>query len=397
MSLHLLIKSLLRRKVVTGLLLVQLAMTLALLVNSLLLASQTRDKLNEPTGLNLPHTLHVQLKPTTPDLRAYPLLGDLLERQLAAVRALPGVKAVAYANQGPVRQGGNNGNLFDAEAEERTNIPTIPQYMVSPDFFAALGLAVVDGQLPVTPVAVDIPTPSPLILTRSLAEKLFPGRSAIGLKTNRAPVAAVVEDFFGQSSATDPVYNSIQVSPLLGVDWGYALLINTSADSTAQIRQQLPEVLRQVDANIEIFYVRSLEEQHQQLYRNEFGLATLLGILSGLMLLVAMVSSYSNAHFHALKQQQEIGIKRALGASKQLILLELLSENWLTTAIGAVLGLFCALTLNKLLASVISLEALNWWLPLLCSAVLLVCVTLATWYPARIATAVSPATATKTL
>ncbi len=397
MSLHLLLKSLLRRKVVTVLLLVQLAMTLALLMNSLLLAIQTRDKLNEPTGLNLPHTLQVQLKPTTPDLRAYPLLGDLLERQMAAVRALPGVQSVAYTNQGPVRQGGNNGNLFDADAEERTNIPTIPQYMVSPDFFATLGLTLVEGQLPVTPIAVDTKTPSPLVLTRSLAEKLFPGRSAVGLKTNRAPVAAVVEDFFGQSSATDKVYNSMQVAPLFGVDWGYALLVKTSEGSTDQVRQQLPDLLRQVDANIEVFYVRSLEEQHNLLYRDEFGLATLLAILSGLMLLVAMVSSYSNAHFHALKQQQEIGIKRALGASKQLILLELLSENWLTTAVGAVLGVLCALALNKVLASVISLETLNWWLPLLCSAVLLVCVTVATWYPARIATAVSPATATKTL
>jgi putative ABC transport system permease protein len=174
-------------------------------------------------------------------------------------------------------------------------------------------------------------------------------------------------------------------------------LVKTSEGSTEQVRQQLPDLLRQVDANIEVFYVRTLQEQHQQLYSDEFGLATLLGILSGLMLLVAMVSSYSNAHFHALKQQQEIGIKRALGASKQLIFLELLSENWLTTAIGAVLGVLCALALNKLLASVISLQALNWWLPLLCSAVLLVCVTVATWYPARIATAVSPATVTKTL
>jgi putative ABC transport system permease protein len=307
------------------------------------------------------------------------------------------VQAVAYANQGPVRHGGNNGNLFDADAEERTNIPTIPQYMVSPDFFAALGLNLVEGQLPVTPIAIDIKTPSPLVLTRSLAEKLFPGRSAIGLKTNRAPVAAVVDDFFGQSEATKETFNMIQVAPLFGVDWGYALLVKTSEGSTEQVRQQLPDLLRQVDANIEVFYVRTLQEQHQQLYSDEFGLATLLGILSGLMLLVAMVSSYSNAHFHALKQQQEIGIKRALGASKQLILLELLSENWLTTAVGAVLGVLCALALNKLLASVISLEALNWWLPLLCSAVLLVCVTVATWYPARIATKVSPATATKTL
>lgn len=397
MSLHLLLKSLLRRKVVTLLLLVQLALTLALLVNSLLLASQTRDKLNEPTGLDLPHILQVQLKPTTTDLRAQPLLGDLLERQLAAVRTLPGVKAVAYANQGPVLQGGNQGNLYDPNDEARTNVPSIPAYTVSPDFFAALGLTLLEGQLPQTAVPLDGDARSPMVLTRSLAAKVFPNRSAVGLETSYAPVAAVVEDFFGHLMATDMMYNRIQVAPLLGVDWGYALLINAEPSATENIRQQLPELLRKVDANIEIFYVRTLEEQHQRLYRNEFGLATLLGILSGLMLLVAMVSSYSNAHFHALKQQQEIGIKRALGASKQLIFLELLSENWFTTALGALLGVAAALALNKALASVISLGALSWWLPLLVSLVLLVCVTVATWYPARIATSVSPATATKTL
>ncbi len=42
---------------------------------------------------------------TTNDLRAQPLLTDLLERQLAAVRTLSGVNAVAYANQGPVYRG----------------------------------------------------------------------------------------------------------------------------------------------------------------------------------------------------------------------------------------------------------------------------------------------------
>lgn len=397
MSLHLLLKSLLRRKVVTLLLLVQLALTLALLVNSLLLAGQTRDKLNEPTGLDLPHILQVQLKPTTTDLRSQPLLTDLLERQLATVRTLPGVKAVAYANQGPVLQGGTQGNLYDPDDQARTNVPSIPAYTVSPDFFAALGLKLLEGQLPQTAVPLDGNARSPMVLTRSLAEKIFPKRSAVGLETNYAPVAAVVEDFFGHSMATHVMYNRIQVAPLLGVDWGYALLINTEPSATENIRQQLPDLLRQVDANIEVFYVRTLQEQHQRLYSNEFGLATLLGILSGLMLLVAMVSSYSNAHFHALKQQQEIGIKRALGASKQLIFLELLSENWLTTTLGALLGVAAALALNKMLASVISLNALSWWLPLLVTLVLLVCVTVATWYPARIATSVSPATATKTL
>ena len=397
MSLHLLVKSLLRRKVVTLLLFLQLAMTLALLLNSLLLADQTRQQLAEPTGLDLPHVLQVQLKPTTPQLRAYPLLGDLLERQMQAIRAIAGVEAVAYSNQGPVREGGNNGNLFDPEAEERTNVPTIPFYMVSPDFFKVLGFTPQAGEFPTLALPVDGETAPALVLTRSLAEKIFPDRVAAGLNTNRAVVAAVVDDFYGQRRATHPMYNAMQVAQLYSVDWGYALLIKTTAGSTELVRQQLPALLQQVDSNIEVFYIRTLQEQHQRMYRNEFGLATLLTLLSALMLLVTMVSSYSHAHFHALKQQQEIGIKRALGASKQTIFLELFCETWLTTALGAALGLLAAFGLNQLLAQVISIPALDLWYPLVATLVLLLCVTLATWYPARIATQVSPATATKTL
>lgn len=396
-SFHLLIKSLLRRKVVTLLLLVQLAMTLALLLNSMLLADQTRQQIQAPTGLALTEVLRVQLKPTSPQLRFYPLLGDLLERQMQAIRTLPGVEAVAYANQGPAQQGGNNGNLFDPAAEERTNIPTIPFYMVSPDFFKVLGLTAQAGTLPQQVMPVDGPTAPALVLTRSLAEKIFPGRSAAGLITNRAVVAAVVNDFYGQRSADHPMFNAIQVAPLYSVDWGYALLIKTAVGSTEHVRQQLPELLQKVDANIEVFYTRTLKEEYHRLYRNEFGLATLLSLLSGLMLLVTIVSSYSHAHFHALKQQQEIGIKRALGASKNTILLELFCENWLTTLLGTGLGLVAALVLNQLLAQVISIPSLTLWFPLLAIMVLLLCVTLATWYPARMATQVAPATATKTM
>ncbi|MFP3354968.1 ABC transporter permease, partial [Pseudoalteromonas sp. SIMBA_153] len=82
------------------LLLLQLAITLALLLNSVLLAQQTHQQLNQPTGLDLEETLLVQIKPTTPQLRAYPLLEDLLERQLNALRNIPGVVAAAYSNQG---------------------------------------------------------------------------------------------------------------------------------------------------------------------------------------------------------------------------------------------------------------------------------------------------------
>lgn len=397
MSFHLLCKVLFSRKVVTSLLLIQLAMTLALLLNSVLLAQQTQQQLNQPTGLDLDNTLVALLKPATASLRVYPALQELLDRQLNAVQALPGVVTAAYVNQSAILFGGNNGNLYDIEQQELTNIPTVPMYFASADFFSVLNSKVLQGELPQHSVSLDGPVQPEVVLTKSLADKLFAEQSAIGRQTNRGRVAAVIDDFYGQRYSSHVMYNSVQIAPLYSVDWGYSIILRTQPEQTEAVRQQLADVLRKVEPNVEIFHIRTLAEQYKDLYRNEYGLAMLLGILSALMLLVTMVSSYSSTHFHALKRQQEIGVKRALGASKNTILLELLSENWLCTAIGAVFGVGLALLLNQALAQVITIPALSWYLPFATITALLLCVTVATWYPATLATRVSPATATKTL
>lgn len=397
MSFYLLFKVLFSRKVVTGLLLLQLAMTLALLLNSILLAKQTHQQLNQPTGLDVDNTLLVQLKPTMASLRVYPALEELLNRQLDAVQAMPGVIAAAYTNQSAILQGGNNGNVYIDGEEDRTNQPSVPMYFVSKDFFNVLNSDVLQGELPQHSVSLDNPVQPDVVITKSLADKLFAGKPAVGQQLNRGRVAAVISDFYGQRHGTNIMFNNIQVAPPYGVDWGYGILLRVQPGQAENVRQQVDKVLRNVEPNIEILHVRTLAEQYQRLYRNEYGLATLLALLSALMLLVTMVSSYSSTHFHALKRQQEIGVKRALGASKKVIFLELLSENWLCTAIGALFGIGCALLLNKALSQVITIPALDLYLPLLASLILQVCVTVATWYPAAIATRISPATATKAL
>lgn len=395
-SLHLIFKSMLRRKVVTSLLLVQLALTLALLSNSSLLALQTWNQLSQPTGLDLDNILYVSLKPTSKNLQEYPAFADLLERQLAAVRQMPGVAAVSFTNQSPLMEGGSNGNVND-ENNRENNTQNVPQYTVSPDFLKVLQLDVLEGEIPQTIQAWDGESTVPVVLTKSLAERVFPGKSAIGQLTNGGPVAAVIEDFYGQRSAERVMYNRIQIAQIYGVAWGYGIILRVEPGQAKHIRSQISDVLKTADANIEIFSVRTMDDQLHRMFRNEFGLATLLAVLSGLMLLVSMISSYSNAHFNALKRQQEIGIKRALGASKHSILLEMLTENWCTTVAGAGIGIVAAWLLNQALALVISIPALPVWLPLTALLMLMLCVTLATWYPARIATQVSPATATKTL
>lgn len=397
MSIHLLCKQLLSRKVVTILLLVQLVLTLALVLNSVLLTYQTHSQLTQPTGLDMQRILAVQLKPTSPQLRVYPALTELLERQLAAIRQIPGVEAVAYSNQSVLQMGGNSQNVYLVEHEERTNIANVPSYFVSKDYFKVMGLQVLAGEIPEYRISPDTNGRAPVVITRSLAEPLLDGKLDIGQSLNFGPLAAVVENFYGQRTSENVMYNILQVAPPVTVDWGYALMVRTSANSTEAVQQQLANVLRQTEPDIEIYNIRSLQEQQHLLYRNEYGLAVLLAMLSGLMLLVTMISSYSSAHFRALKSQQEIGIKRALGASKQRVFIELLSENWLTTLIGSLAGAVAALMLNRLLSYVISIPPISWWLPFITGLVLLLCVTVATWYPAAIATRISPASATKAL
>jgi putative ABC transport system permease protein len=393
MSVHLIIKSLLRRKVVTALLLLQLAVTLGLVVNSLLLASEAKELVQQPTGLALEQILSVRVKPTSTAMRVQPALSEVVSRQLAAIRQIPGVEAAEYANQTPLRQGGSSYNIFETEHQDESNVDSVPYYNTGGQIFKVLGTKLIAGR---ELTDLDKGTPN-IVLTEKLAKQLFLEQNPLGKSTNQGTVVGVVSDFYSQRYATDPAYGSINFVPMDRADLGYQLLVRVEAGQSEVVRQQLTDVIRSAEPEIDIGTVMRMDENRDDVFRSEIGLATLLAVLSGLMLLVAMISAYSHAHFHALQMQKEVGIKRALGASKARVLLDVLSESWLTTAIGAGFGVLVCYGLNISLAKVISIPAVPVWLPLLTMVLLLLCVTLATWYPARIATRISPATATKTL
>jgi putative ABC transport system permease protein len=393
MSVFLIVKSLLRRKVVTALLLLQLAITLGLVVNSLLLASAAKELVEQPTGLALEQILTVWVKPTSKAMRLEPALSEVINRQLEAVRQIPGVEAAVYANQIPLRQGGSNWNIFETDRQDETNVDSVPYYNSSESIFQVLNTRLITGRLL---TELDRGTDN-IVLTEKLAKQLFLEQNPVGKSTNNGTVVGVVSDFYSQRYASDPFYGQILMAPLSRAEQGYHLMLRVSKGQSQAVRQQLVDVIRSAEPEIDIGSVIQLDESRDEVFRSEIGLATLLAVLSGLMLLVAMISAYSHAHFHALQMQKEVGIKRALGASKARVLLDVLSESWLTTAIGAGFGILVCYGLNISLAKVISIPAVPVWLPLLTLVLLLLCVTLATWYPARIATRISPATATKTL
>ncbi len=407
MSFKLIVKSLLRRKLVTCLLLVQLVVTLAFLVNSTLMALHARELLNRDTGLDLENTLMVSIKPTSPAMVEEPFLSHFLERQLDALHKIDGVSSAAYMSQALLTRYGSNGDVYDLENEKTFKVDMAPFTEASTGIFSVLGVKLISGTLPdqlgelidfnsVDVSTLDIKTRK-VVITDSLAKRLYGDIPAVGRFTNRGQVVAVVSNFTGQVGGEDKNFHVLSIEHLQLGSQPYVLMVRVKPGMAESVRPQLAEKLRAVDPNIDLLETKTLKEQKYDLYKYQRGLATLLLVLSVLMLVVAMISAYSNAFFHALQQHQEIGIKRALGADKQLIFRELLTESWLTTTLGSVLGLVGALVLNRTLALTLEIPAIPLWLPLLAVALLMLCVTVASWYPTWIAVNISPVSATKSV
>jgi putative ABC transport system permease protein len=140
-----------------------------------------------------------------------------------------------------------------------------------------------------------------------------------------------------------------------------------------------------------------MTQRLQQFYSQDSGLASLFAMLSLLMILVTVVSSFAHAHFHVTQQRKFIGIRRALGARKKDIMLYVFSENWILNIGASLLGIATMIGLNIALSQVITIEKPSVLLYLLAVLVIFMAGSLATWFPAYKTTKISPVIATKTL
>ena len=233
MSLSLLIKSLLQRKVITALLLVQLTLTLALLSNSVLLSQQAYQLSNQPTGLQLDTTLAIELKPTDDNLLAHPALGELIGRQLTALRQIPGVRAAAFSNQTPLIFGGMNGNVYIEGKEDTTNIDMVPYNFAEAELFDTLQMTLLHGRW----LTGEDKNSGNVVLTDKLATKLF-GQSqlALGQLTSAGTVVGVVADMMYQRFASDQYYAVFFNSDLGRADYGYRLLLQVDKAAVSAVR-----------------------------------------------------------------------------------------------------------------------------------------------------------------
>ncbi|KGK01187.1 ABC transporter permease [Thalassotalea sp. ND16A] len=404
MNLKALLKSLLLRKFTTGLLVLQLAITLGLLVNSAILALDTREKTSISTGLEQDNILIVATHPTSGSYRDLDYHRAIATEDMVKLAQLPGVNSVSVTNQLPIRSRGMLSTIYDLDNPEQVKtdkyLQNVKYTLAEKGMADAFGFSLMEGRFLNDSDQLDFGSEEKrnIVITESLKRALYGDNSAIGKETNNGRIVGVINDvLLDPTIPQDKQYGLFVNTMMEYIFVGRFYVLNVEPGQMASVRSQVSDTILAVQAERDIFDVFTMAEHLKSFYRDDQGLADLFMLLCALMLFVTAISSYAYSQFHISRQKKFIGIRRALGARKKDILLYVLTENWLVSAIGCMLGIVVAFGFNILLSQHIVLSKPDIMLFLLTVAIIFISGTIATWIPANNTSKIAPVIATKTV
>ncbi len=408
MDIRPILSTLQRHKTASLLIVLEIAFSCAIICNAMFLISGRIAQMNRISGIAENEMVRVQLTGIGGDDNAT----ALTRSDVAQLNALPGVKAATVTNQVPfVRSSWNSGISLVPDQQRPTLQAT--QYMADEHFLDAFGLRLVAGRAfaPDEFVGLDallapgadqsIPG---VIVTRSMAERLFPGENAIGkslygLGEGATPIIGIVEHLIRPSDQGGP--NAFEYTTILPIrvpyDTGGNYVLRTDpgrrdevlTSAIATLKRNGPQRIILSDNS------KSFSELRREYYQQDRVMVWLLSGVCVALLIVTALGIVGLASFWVQQRTRMIGIRRALGATRGQVLRYFQTENFLLAGIGIVLGMLLAYALNQLLMSRYELPRLPiWYLPV--GAVLLWALgQLAVLGPARRAAAVPPAVATR--
>jgi predicted permease len=375
----------------------QIALTTVLLSAAVLFVGTLRNLERVNLGLRTDHVIEFQIDP---GLNRYSPAQTvaLADRLRDSIAALPGVRSVSAAKL-PVLEDWDEGGTIVVEGyvPHPGDHVDVRDNRVGPAYFATMGTPLISGR-EFTPND-RMGSQKVAVINQKLASLYFAGRNPLGLHIaqdlGNSPrpdieIVGVVQDS-KHSTVRGPVepyaYFPYAQTPDLG---SLAVYVRTNQEP-ASLAPALRNVVRQADPNLAMFKVRTLVEQVEENTFADRMLSAGSLCIGGLAALLAAIGLYGLMAYVVSRRTHEIGIRRAIGASRASIAWLILREvAWMSGA-GLIIGLALAYSTGRLIES--RLFGINPSSPFVFAAVaaLIAGVVLAAgWLPTRKATRVDP-------
>jgi len=397
------LRAMARNRTKVALLVLEVAVTTAIVLNCVALILDQRKRIGRDSGLDEANLITVAIRPWGAEYADPGFRTDLIRSDVAALRAVPGVVAATAIRPTPLQGGGSSSQFKPLGAPDSAKVRA-PVYTADPDVLATLGLELVEGRaLEETDVpATDGSQILNCLVTRDFAEALWPGESPIGKLIDSGSaeypdvvvgvVARMVTPYGG-----GPMESRIVIypgRPSSESQMGY--LVRSEPGERDRVFAALDEALLAAQSERQVT-VRTLAEVKAGGYSLNVFLSKVLAILMALLLGVTALGIYGTTSYSVTQRTKQIGTRRALGAGRGEILRHFLVENTLIAAMGMALGLIGAFALNVVLVTQFAGGKLS---PALTVAgVLLIWAVgvASTILPAHRASRLSPALATRTV
>jgi putative ABC transport system permease protein len=398
-----------RHKAGTFLIAMQIALTLAIVCNALFIIQQRVAHLSEPTGIDEPNIFVI--KNEWVGAPASSRVDAMMREDLQVLRQVPGVQNVTPSNSYPLRGGGwDDAIKLKPDQQQDTSGATI--YFADEHFIDTLGLKLIAGRN-FRPDEIDHMdmryklAPPVVIVTKALADKLFPNGDAVGktiyLIGGPATIIGEVELLQAQvvaKWASGFAYRSVIIPERLNISLGSFYIVRTKpgqrdaamrSASKALFAQNPRRILSDDDG------ILSFSEVRSRAYESDRGMAILMGVISVVLLAITGAGIVGLTSFWVGQRRKQIGVRRALGATRDDILRYFMTENLLISCGGVLLGAVLAIAINLWLVTRFEMHRLSMGHLLMGMVILLLLGQGAVLAPAMRASRVPPVEATRSV
>ena len=402
MEIRPILSALLRNRAGAILVSLQIAITLAIVVNAVYVTQQRVEKIGRPSGMDDQNIFSFWVNTYEKD---YDFLA-MVREDMALLRQMPGIIDATPTNHVPLSGSGSSTQFYSLPDKKGENSPA-NHYMTDEHAVKSLGLTLSAGTtfdanaVEYKKEDQDEPGwPSTAIISQALGKALFKDEPALGKtmyddQNDPIRIIGVIQNMQGSWVGWDKV-DRTALFPRVGPYPSVQYLIRTRPGEIDRVMADVEVALRKRDPNRVISVpMKKMSDMKLQSYAGDSLMTVTLTTVTGLVLVFSALGIFGLATFNVNNRTRQIGTRRAIGARRLDIVRYFMTENWMVTTVGVVVGCGLALGAGFWLSNEYQMPRLD--LYYLVGGVLGLWIVgqLAAWQPSRKAAKVSPAMATR--
>jgi putative ABC transport system permease protein len=381
----------------------QIAITLAIVVNAVFMVKQRMDQVSRPTGLDENNMFSLRLTGFGKDFN----FESMVRTDMDMLRKMPGVLDATPTQQVPLSGSGSSTRMF-TEPNEKGNSEPVNYFEMDEHGINTLGVKLASGTAFEaqsieyrTKESQDPPKSGQIIVSKGFADRMFKDQPALGRNVydnqgNPARIIGVIEHMQGSWVGWDKVDNTL-IRPLVGPGPYVQYIVRTQPGELDRVMAAAEDALKKAYKNRVVGELEKLADQKARSYSGDTLIVVILGVVTGLVVVFSALGIFGLATFNVNTRTRQIGTRRAVGARRIDIVRYFMIENWMVTSTGVLLGCALALAGGYWLSTQYGVDRLDLYFLVAGVAGLWIVGQLAAWQPSLKAAKVSPAMATRSV